>query len=399
MRNVTFCCLLFLAACAGKEEEKKAAAAAAAAAKPEPVAVETVSAETRRTDKAILVTGSLLPDDTVTIVSEVPGRIASIRFDFGQSVRKGDVIAELDKTEYQLAVEKTRGAVSQALARLGLDPSQIDQKPTSTPAVRQAIAQMEDSRSKYESAQKLVKSGDIAQERFTELEKAFRAREAALEAARDEMRTLTANVETLRADLRLAEKRLRDATIVAPFDGSISERKAAPGQYVKDNNPIVTLVKIHPMRLRLEVPESAAGTIRVGTQLEFTTDAAPDTSFKAVVRELNPALSDQSRTLMAEARLSSSDPRLRPGMFVQVRLLLARDVETTVVPKRAVYTVAGLTKVFTVRDGKLVEHRLAPGQMLGDWMEVPAAEIRAGDTVVVSNLAQLTDGQVVRPRS
>ncbi|MBL8213323.1 MAG: efflux RND transporter periplasmic adaptor subunit [Bryobacterales bacterium] len=396
MRYITLCCLLLLAACARKEEQKKSADAAA---KPEPVAVETVAAETRRTDKAILVTGSLLPDDSVTIVSEVPGRIASIRFDFGQSVRKGDVIAQLDKTEYQLAVDKTRGAVSQALARLGLDPSQIDQKPASTPAVRQATAQMEDARSKYESAQKLVKSGDIAQERFTELEKAFRAREAALEAARDEMRTLLANVETLRADLRLAEKRLRDTTIVAPFDGSISERKAAPGQYVKDNNAIVTLVKIHPMRLRLEVPESASGTIRIGTQLEFTTDAAPDTTFKAVVRELNPALSDQSRTLMAEARLGNSDPRLRPGMFVQVRLLLARDVETTVVPKRAVYTVAGLTKVFTVRDGKLVEHRLSPGQMVGDWMEVPAAEIRSGDTVVVSNLAQLTDGQVVRPRS
>lgn len=397
MRNITLCCLLLLAACAGKEEQKKSAAAAAA--KPEPVAVETAAAETRRTDKAILVTGSLLPDDSVTIVSEVPGRIASIRFDFGQSVRKGEVIAQLDKTEYQLAVDKTRGAVSQALARLGLDPSQIDQKPASTPAVRQATAQMEDARSKYESAQKLVKSGDIAQERFTELEKAYRAREAALEAAKDEMRTLMANVETLRADLRLAEKRLRDTTIVAPFDGSISERAAAPGQYVKDNNAIVTLVKIHPMRLRLEVPESASGTIRVGTQLEFSTDAAPDTTFKAVVRELNPALSDQSRTLMAEARLSNNDPRLRPGMFVQVRLLLARDVETTVVPKRAVYTVAGLTKVFTVRDGKLVEHRLSPGQMVGDWMEVPAAEIRAGDTVVVSNLAQLTDGQVVRPRS
>lgn len=398
MRYVALCCLLVLAACARKDEQKKAAAAAAAA-KPEPMAVETVVAETRRTDKAILVTGSLLPDDTVTIVSEVPGRIVSIRFDFGQSVRKGEVIAELDKTEYQLAVDKTRAAVSQALARIGLDSSQIDQKPTSTPGVRQATAQMEDAKSKFESAQKLVKSGDIAQERFYELEKAYRARQAALEAARDEMRTLSANVETLRADLRLAEKRLKDTTIVAPFDGSISERKAAPGQYVKDNNPIVTLVKIHPMRLRLEVPESASGTIRVGTQLEFNTDAAPGGTFKAVVRELNPALSDQSRTLMAEARLTTTDTRLRPGMFVQVRLLLARDVETTVVPKRAVYTVAGLTKVFTVRDGKLTEHRVSPGQMLGDWMEVPAAEIRAGDAVVVSSLAQLTDGQPVRPRS
>jgi RND family efflux transporter MFP subunit len=388
--------LLLLSGCGGSgEEAKKAAVAAAAAAKPEPLAVSTVPAEVRKMEQAILVTGSLLPDETVTMVSEVPGRITAVHYDFGQSVRKGAVIAELDKTEYQLQVNRSKAALTQALARLGLDPGQAGQQPSSTPAMRQARAQLEDARSKLDSAERLVKTGDIAKERFTETEKAYRARQAAFDAAQDEMRTLLASVEALRAEVSLAEKRLSDTVIRAPFDATVSEKRVSTGQYVKDSVPLLVLVKTSPLRLRLEVPESAAGIVRAGTQLQFTTDAAPGDTFSATVRQLNPSLNEQSRTLIAEARFNSNDARLRPGMFVQVRLILARGVETIVVPKQAVYSVAGLTKVFSVKEGKLVEHKVTPGEPLGDWITVPAGTLNPGDPVVVSNLPQLFNGQPV----
>jgi RND family efflux transporter MFP subunit len=389
-----FLLIVIAAGCSSKARQQSVEASAPATAEPVPVSV--VLAEARRVDRFILVTGSLLPDETVTISSEVQGRISSINADFGQFVRKGDILVEIEKTELQIALDRSRAALAQALARVGLDPSQADQSPTSTPAMRQAMAQLEDARFKYENARKLVKTGDISQDRFNELEKAYRAREAMFEAARDEMRTLWANVEAIKAEVRLAEKRLRDASIRAPFDGSISERKVAPGQFIKDNTPLLTLVKTNPMRVRLEVPETASGAVKVGTRLEFTTDAVPDQKFTAVVRELNPSLNEQSRSLIAEARLANSDARLRPGMFVQVRLILARDIEAVMVPQQAVYTVAGLTKLFVVRDGKLVECRVSPGMTLDQWMEVPSGQVKAGDQVVVGNLAQLVDGQPVR---
>jgi len=393
MKYTLIAFLLLLASCS---RQQPAQAVEAAAAKPQqPLEVRVVPAEERRFDKSILVTGSLLPDDSVTLVSEVAGKIASIRFDFGQMVKKGDVVAEIDKTEYQIQLDRSRAALAQALARLGLDPKDAGQTPENTPTMRQAWNMMEDAKFKFESAKKLVKSGDISQDRFNELEKAFRAREAAYEATRDEMRTQLASVEALRADVRLVEKKLRDTVIYAPFDGSVSERKAAPGQYVKDNVPILTLVKSNPMRLRVEIPESAVGSVRVGTPLEFTTDAVAGSKYSAAVRELNPSLSDQSRTLIAEARFTSTDGRLRPGMFVQVRVILAREVQSVVIPSKAVYTVAGLTKFFVVRDGKLVECRIAPGQTLDQWMEVPSGVINKGEPVVISDLPTLTDGQSV----
>ncbi|MGB9604895.1 MAG: efflux RND transporter periplasmic adaptor subunit, partial [Bryobacteraceae bacterium] len=280
----------------------------------------------------------------------------------------------------------------------GLDPSREEVVPETTPAIRQAQAAYEDAKARYESALKLVKTGDIAEQRFIELEKAYQARAAALEAARHELRVQLAAIEAMRAEVRLAEKRLADATVRAPFDGAVSARLVSPGQYLRENTPMLTLVKTHPLRLRVEIPETAAAQVRVGSTLRFTTDAAPGEEFEATVRELNPSLEARSRSLTAEARPNTNDPRLKPGMFVQVRVTLSQDSTVVVVPRQALYQVAGLTKLFTVRDGRAVEHKIAPGIELGEWVEAPASEIRPSDQVILEKQAMLVNGAPVRPR-
>ena len=373
------------------------AASASKAQAQEPLSIRVATAETRKLRRTISVTGSLSPDETLTVSAEVAGRLAAVHFDFGQRVKKGDIIAELDQREYALQYERSRAALAQALARVGLNPSQEEATPDSTPAIRQAQAQSEDARSKYESAARLIKTGDVSRERFTELEKTFNARQAALEAARDDLRTQLASIQALRAEVKLAQKRLSDTIVRAPFDGAVSARLVSPGQYMKDNTPIVTLVKTHPLRLRVDIPETAASEVRIGATLSFTTDAVPGQQFHAVVRELNPALEARSRSLTAEARLIESDPRLRPGAFVQVQLGVSRDSTAVVVPKEAIYQMAGLTKVFVVRNGRALETKITPGVEINGWLEVPASRIHPGDQVAVSRLAALIDGAPVRP--
>jgi RND family efflux transporter MFP subunit len=389
--TILISCVALTSACSKKQEANVEAASKA----PEPIAIRTATAEARVIDRVVAVTGSLHPDETVTVSSEVPGRVERILVDFGQDVRQGQVLVELDKRELSLQLERAKSALAQAQARLGLDPA-TGGRPESTATMRQAQAQMDDARSKYENARKLVASGDISQERFTELEKAFRARQAAYEATRDEMRTQTAGLEGLRAEVELAQKRLTDATVRAPFAGSVSEKLVSPGQYTAANTPLLTLVKVRPMRLRVEIPENAAGAVNVGTTLNFRTDAVQGKKFDAVIRELNPSLDSKSRSLTAEARMTQGDPKLRPGMFVQVELVISKSNEVIAVPKRAVYTVAGLNKLFVIRDGKAIERRIAPGQDLGDYVEVPRDVVGPGDQVAVSALTQLVDGAPVR---
>jgi RND family efflux transporter MFP subunit len=383
---------LGLAGCSSQEQKTEAASRPAP-----PAEVRVATVETRPVDRSILVTGSLLPDETVNLAFEAAGTLARVHTDFGQPVRRGQVLAELDRRELNLQLERSRAALAQALARIGLNPDQVDVNPETTPAIRQAAAQYEDARFKHESARKLVETGDIARERAIELEKQFRAREAALQAARDELRTQLASIQGIRAEVNLAQKRLADATLEAPFDGAVSARLASPGQYLRENTPVLTVVKTHPLRLRLEIPESAVSEVRAGTSLTFTTDAAPGVEFQAVVRQLNPALDAQSRSLVAEARPTRADARLKPGMFVQVRLVTVKGQQVTMAPQRAVYTVAGLSKLFVVRDGRVTEYKARPGAVSGEWVEAPP-EVRPGDRVAVSNLQNLVDGAAVTAR-
>jgi len=366
---------------------------------PEAPAIAVARAELRQSDRSISVTGSLAADESVTISPEIKGRVRAINYDFGQAVRKGQVVAEIDPTEYQIQVERSKAALAQALARLGLTPGQENTPPESTANVRQARAQLEDAKSKFDSAEKLVKSGDISRERYVELEKQYIGRKAAFDATQDELHTLWSSMEGLRADVELAQKHVADCALRAPFDGTVSQKHVSPGQYIMENAPVVTLVKSWPLRLRVEVPENAAGTVRPGSTLTFVTDAAPGITFHAKVRELNPALDARSRSLTVEARLAENDARLRPGMFVQVRLITQPNASIIVVPRRAIYTVAGLSKIFVIRDGRAIEQRVPPGRDLDGFVEVPQGTLQAGEPVAVSNLMQLVNGAAVRPHN
>jgi len=392
--SLLFAISLLAVGCAKKSEES---AKAVPKAEPAPVTVKTVAAEERSIERSIAATGSLLPDDTVTLSSEVQGRVAKINYDFGQSVKKGAVLLELDPTEYDLQIERARGSLNQSLARLGLPAYNGKMTPPeSTPGLRQVLAQVEDAKFKFESASKLVKSGDVSQERYTELEKAYRARQAGVELARDEMRVSWMGVTALEADLKIFQKRRGDTILRAPFDGEIGEKIAAVGQFVKDNTPLLRLVKTNPLRLRAEIPEAAAGTVKIGTQIAFTTDAVPGTTFTAVVRQLNPSLDARSRTLSVEARLGQADARLRPGMFVQVRLVTQAAAKMVAVPRQSIYSVAGLTKLFVIQNGVAKLVTFTPGAEIDGWVEVPNDVVQKGDQVATTQLGALTNGTKVR---
>ena len=223
---------LVLAGCSKQAAESKAVAAAAAAKAAEPAAIRMAAAEVRKVEKTISVTGSLLPDETVNVSAEVPGRVVAIHADFGQPVKKGEVLAELDTQELALAARprrrrwrrRWRASVS---ARAGGRDSRNDARHAAGAgaAGRRALQVRERGQAgqdRRHRAGALHRTGEGLQ-----------ARQAALEATRDELRTQLASIQALRADVRLAEKRLNDATVRAPFDGAVTARLISPGQYTQ----------------------------------------------------------------------------------------------------------------------------------------------------------------------
>jgi multidrug efflux pump subunit AcrA (membrane-fusion protein) len=111
---------------------------------------------------------------------------------------------------------------------------------------------------------------------------------------------------------------------------------------------------------------------------------------------LNPSLDTRNRTLTAEARLTKADTRLRPGMFVQVKLVTDRGAKVVTVPRNALYSIAGLTKLFKIENGTARLITFVPGPEIDGFVEVPGDLLQNGDRVATSELPALTNGAKVK---
>jgi RND family efflux transporter MFP subunit len=175
----------------------------------------------------------------------------------------------------------------------------------------------------------------------------------------------------------------------------IRERRAAVGEYLAAGAPVATLVRVHPLRLVLAVPERAAAGIRVGQEVRVSVegDAAV---YRGRVARLSPSIHEQSRTLAVEAEVPNEQGRLRPGSFARADIVVAADQPVVFVPSSAIVIFAGIEKVLTVRDGRAVELRVQTGRRQDGRVEIVAG-LKAGEPVVVEP-GNLVAGQPVTVR-
>ena len=134
--------------------------------------------------------------------------------------------------------------------------------------------------------------------------------------------------------------------------------------------------------------------LRVGQRLQLTVEAHPGQAFWGQVTRVAPAVDVQTRSLSLEARVPNPDGRLRPGFFAKGAVLTRKDETVAFVPAEAVSYFVGINKVFVVADGKAQERLVKPGSRQGGWVEI-AEGIKAGETVAITNLAQLFNGAPV----
>ena len=389
---VTLLALALLSSCSGRTNPPDSGVSA----QPEKaVPVKAVRAEERAIDRRVEIVGTLLAEDEVVVSSEVEGVLDRIDVDLGSFVRQGDLLAQMDQREFQLQLEQAQAALAQARVRLGLragDSDEID--PEETPLVRQARAAYEDAKSKYESAQKLYATGDIAEQRYIEAEKTFKAREAAYQSAVYEVRDQRAGIRRLRAQMALAQKNLADATIRAPLTGSVAVKHVSAGEYLKAGAPIVTVVKLNPLRLRADVPEPYAASIAVGRPLSFTVDALSHVTFQGRVTRLSPSVNPETRSLTVEAQIDNRALKLKPGYFARAEIVVQPGSKAVMIPGSAIVSYVGLNKVFIVEGGRATERRIKLGTRTDDWVEVVEG-VRPNELVITGNPSRVRDGQLV----
>ena len=359
-----------------------------------PRQVRLVPAAEEVVDRRVSATGTLAADEQVVLGTKVAGRIGELLVDLGSRVRRDQTVARLDPTDAQLRVDQAVAALQQARARLGLSPEGTDDRvdPEQTSLVRQARAVLDEARLTRERTERLWKRQLIAQAQVDAAVSALGVAEARYQDAIEEVRNRQAILLQRRSELELARQQRADTVVTSPIEGAVSERRASVGEYLAAGAPVVTLVKLHPLRLRLAVPERDATAVRVGQPVVVTVEGVAG-EHRGRVARISPAISEQNRTLLVEAEVPNEGAALRPGAFAKADIVLAGDLRVVTVPAAAIVTFAGVEKVLTVDKGRAVEVRVTTGRRLGDRVEIVTGI--APGTPVVGQPGNLTGGQPV----
>lgn len=370
------------------------------ASHPTPVHLYTVAEETAQ--RRVQAVGSLFALEESILSSQVEGNVAQVLADVGDNVKQDQPLIVLDPQELQFEVDRQRGLVRQVRAQLGIGPGEPPPTdPKKIASVQRAEADLFDADRKYGRAREMFQDHLISQQQLDEAASRFQSAQATYNVALQEVDRLKALLVSSEASEQLAQKKLRDATIRAPFPGSIKTRDVHPGEYLRVQSPVMVLVRTDRLRARLAVPERWAGWVREGATADLQVEAFPGETFHGKISRINPAVSQDSRTFDAEALLANLDGRLKPGFFVQASIPSEKEERTIFLPERAVNYRYGVYKVFLLNGNRVSERQIRPAGQTEDArgrrFEV-AEGLKPGDRVAVAVSGDLHDGATVEEK-
>ncbi len=407
------CCAL-LAACGRGTDEAKSANAKAPS--PTPV-VATAAAMVRQVSANVQSTGSFVALESSDVAPDVAGRIVATEVNVGDSVQAGQTIARLDDREASVklqqaeaALQQAEAAVRQAQSRIGLaagetfDPNKVPEVLGAKAAYESAAAQAKLAQADATRYENLIATGDVSRSAYDKAKTQVDTAQAQLNAARQQYEgTLNAarqnyqgvansqaSLDQFRAALALARKGVSDTTIRAPFAGYVSARPVAAGEYVALTAKIATILRIAPIKLQLQVPETNASRMTVGLDVLTNVPGYPGRDFAGKVTAINPQVDANSRTFTIEAQFPNRDLALKPGMFATARIQLPGDEQGIFIPQRAVIKDAttNSSQVFFIRDGKARLAVVQLGETDGDRIRIVTG-LPADAVVAIDHLQDL----------
>ena len=306
------------------------------------VRVEAAKVVAAPLSEQVTAVGSLLSDESVTVSSEIPGRLKEIHFTEGQPVQKGAALFTLDESVY-------RAQLADAEAKLKL-AGQTYQRTNQLFSNKYATAQSAD------------------------------------EAA--------SNLAVSKAAVELARVQLEKTRIVAPFSGIVGLRHVSVGEYITAGQALVNLEAVDPVKAEFRVPERFLPAIKVGQSIRIGVDAFPGETFYGRIYAIDPRLDIAGRSLLVRAKVPNADERLRPGLFARVTVLLQLKEDALTIPEQAIVPQGDSQYVFKIDGGKATLTEVSVGMRRSGRVEILEG-LSAGDEVVTAGQLKLRDGTPV----
>jgi len=312
--------------------------------------VSTVNASAGLWDTVFTAVGSVTAVQGVTMTAEAPGKVVRIDFDSGDRVKTGDVLVQLDISEE--AAQLRALEATENLARLHLR------------RIESLVAQRSTAKSEYD-------------------------------AALAEHRQILAQMDALKAFI--AKK-----TIRAPFDGVLGIRHVNLGQNLGGSDVIVSLQRLDRVHVEFSLPQQQVVVVLPGATVRVATDALPGQTPEGRLAVVEPLADSATRTVRMQAELANPGEVLRPGMFVNVAVVLPEKRELVLIPATAVLYAAYSDSVFVVepaegngtKELKLRQQFVTLGERRGDFVAV-AKGLVPGQTVVSTGVFKYRNGQSV----
>lgn len=378
-----------------------------------PVSVSVQRVKLQPVQRTVDVVGTLRGNEEAVISAKVPGRIAAIYKDVGDRVEANEVLAQIEKRDYELAVSQKSLAMLEALAKLGLkDLPGADFDLSRVPTVQRAKLQVENAEAKLSRGRQLYDkkpSSLLSDQDFADLTTA-----AAVAWKNHEVELLTAQTslaeaKARKADLEAAQQRLIDTTVHTPAPAGpatlpaggagaqrkavsyvIAERLVAVGEYMMEGIPLFRMLEDDPVKLRALAPEKHAAEIEVGQKVRVAVEAYAE-EFWGHVSRVNPQVDPANRTFQLEALIPNPRHLLKSGGFARASVQTRMAPNIVFAPVGAVASFAGVSKVYVVRDGKAVAIAVETGARVGDDVEIVKG-LSGNESVIVSSLNKLANG-------
>jgi len=366
-----------------------------AATKPA-VQVHTAAVQRISIERQVDISGTLASTDQAKVSSEVAGVVQQVFVELGTEVKPGQVLVKLDPTELQLALQRAESALRQTEAQLGIDAVKFKEPPPDEeiPSIRTALANRDDARAQLARARRLMSQKLLPQADLDTAETRVKVTEANYQAALENVRALKASLQDRRASLELAKKKLNDASIRSSVGGQVSEKFVQPGEYIRENTPVVSVVQMNPLKLKTAVQEKYASTIKQNQPAQFQVESFPDAVFIGRVAYISPAVDQTTRTFQVEILVDNRDRRLKPGFFAKGIIQTKLDENVMAVPEEAISQLAGMSSVFAIADNKARQLTITIGSAKGNLVEVVSG-LNGDEVLAVSNINQLANGVAV----
>src|SRR5215510_1342437 len=338
--------------------------------------------------------GTLVSPDQARVSSEVAGVVRDVLVEIGQEVKVGQELVHLDAVELNLALQRAESALRQTEAQLGIAESTTPPQDDQISAVRTAAANRDDARSQLTRAQELFNKGLSSKADLDTAQTRVKVTEAAYQAAVENIQSLKASLQDRRAAYELAKKKLNDAVIRAPIAGAIAERSAQRGEYIRENTPVATIVRMNPLKLRTGVQEKYANMIHQNQMVDFQVEPYPNDMFHGKIAYISPAVDQGTRTFTAEILVDNPQSKLKPGFFTKGEILVHRDENVLAVPEETVSNLAGVSSVYVINNGVVKQKTSRTGEREGKFIEVIEG-LKGDEILAASNLNELVSGSRV----